>query len=165
MTQDKSGVLDAVDVILGMHVLVPIATADSAHDILDMAFTLMKPEEGQVTVLGSPPTGTEDAASNYAQIAKVVQQYRSDGYPIRLRTKVAGGMTRSILDAVREWGIDVLLLPLYPSGEVGGLSARNVAENIVDTTPCSVIMYRPTEAGSINQIVVPVLHEAEESVA
>ena len=106
MTQDKSGVHDAIDIVPGMDVLVPIATAESAPEIIDMAFTLMKPDEGQVTVLGNPPTGTEDAASNYAQIVKVVQQYRSDGYPIRLRTKVAGGYTRSILDAVREWGID-----------------------------------------------------------
>ena len=165
MGKEKSSFHDASDIIHGLHVLVPIATADSAQDIIDMAFTLMKPNEGNVTVLGNPPTGTEDAASNYAQIVKVVQQYSNNGYPIRLRTKVAGGFTRSILDAVREWGIDVLLLPMYPADEVGGLSAKNITENIVVMTPCSVLMYRPAESGKINQIIVPVLQETEEPLA
>jgi uncharacterized hydrophobic protein (TIGR00271 family) len=165
MAQEKRTTHEAVDIVPGRHILVPIATADSAQDIIDMAFTLMKPGEGHVTVLGSPPTGNEDAASNYAEIAAVVQKYINEGRPIRLRTKITATVTRSILEAVREWAIDVLLLPLYRSGENDKPSIGNVVDNIVATTSCSVLIYRPAEATRIDQIVVPVLHEAEESLA
>ncbi len=165
MTQETRAIYDAVDIIPGRHVLVPIATADSAQEIIDLAFTLMKPGEGHVTVLGNPPIETEDAASNYAEIAAVVQKYINEGRPIRLRTKITGTVTRSILEAVREWAIDVLLLPLYRSSENDEPSIGNVVDNIVATSSCSVLMYRPAEATRISQIVVPVLHEAEESLA
>lgn len=54
MTQEAKAMQDAVNIVPGRHVLVRITTADSAQDIIDMAFTLMKPGEGHVTVLGNP---------------------------------------------------------------------------------------------------------------
>ena len=138
MPQESKATNDALSTIPGRQVLVPIATADSAREIIDLAFTLLKADEGQIIVLGKPPAGSEDAASNYAEIADVVQQYINEGYKIRLRTKITGTVSRSVLEAVREWAIDVLLLPLYRSGDFEGPSIKNVVENIVATTSCSV---------------------------
>jgi nucleotide-binding universal stress UspA family protein len=156
---------DLLDIVLGRHFLVPVAMAESAQIIIDLALTLMEPREGYITVLGKPPTGTEDAASNYKRIAGIVQAYQNEGYPIRLRTKITGTFSRSILEAIREWAVDAVLLPVYRSTEFEGPSMRSVIENIVATTPCQVLMYRHALAEQFNQIVVPVLHENEVDLA
>ena len=164
MNPETKAMPDSAEIISGTQVLVPIDSADSARDIIDIALTMVKPEHGQVIVLGSPPTGSEDAASNFTEISGAVQEYTDAGFPIRLRTKISDTATRSILEAVREWAVDLLLLPVSWSGEIAGSSYRQVVDNIVAVTTCNVFIYRPPTSGIVKQIVVPVLHEGEESL-
>lgn len=145
-------------------VVVPIANPKTAPDLLMLAASLAHPDEGRIIALIVSTESLESEAEALEQLKEIVQKFETDGYDIHLRTETSTSISRGILDVVREAGGDLLVLGLRQPAR-GQVVLGTVVENVIETAPCDVLVYRAAHKSAFSRIVVPVDASLQSRVA
>lgn len=135
-------------------VIVPLANPATADALLTLAGALTSPDEGRIVGLFVSTGETEQQAVDLAELEKVVEAHANGGGQVSLNKQVATSVTRGIMDAVREEGADLLVLGARRKS--GHFQLGTINENVAESAPCSVLIYRAGQKKEIERIVVPV---------
>jgi uncharacterized hydrophobic protein (TIGR00271 family) len=135
-------------------VLVPIANPATAAKLLQLGLALIQPEHGEVIGLFVLLGDLEQETKTLDALEPIVEKLRCEGCPLVLRTQKATNVARGILDAARDANADLLILGLrqHPHRQV---VLGTIAENVLITAPCDIVIYRPSGEDAIQRVVVP----------
>ena len=145
-------------------VLVPVANPDTAPALLEIALALANPEGGKVIALMVSLGAAEDAEKQIAVIEPIINSLIELGHPVELLTVIATSISRGILDTAREIGADFLVLGLKEPSQ-GHVQLGTVVENVIETAPCDVMVYRAARDPRFDRIVVPMDGSIPASIA
>ncbi|RMG80037.1 MAG: TIGR00341 family protein, partial [Chloroflexi bacterium] len=145
-------------------VLVPVANPDTAPALLEIALALANPDGGKVIALIVSLGAAEDAEKQIAVIDPIINSLIEQGYPVELLTVIATSISRGILDTAREIGADLLVLGLKEPSQ-GHVQLGTVVENVIETAPCDVMVYRAARDPRFERIVVPMDGSMPASIA
>ncbi len=145
-------------------VLVPVANPDTAPALLEIALALANPDGGKVIALIVSLGAAEDAEKQIAVIEPIINSLIEQGYPVELLTVIATSISRGILDTAREIGADLLVLGLKEPSQ-GHVQLGTVVENVIETAPCDVMVYRAARDPRFERIVVPMDGSMPASIA
>ncbi|MBZ0300665.1 MAG: TIGR00341 family protein [Anaerolineae bacterium] len=146
-------------------VIVPVANPATAHHLIRLALALVHPEKGKVIALTVTLGDTEKEAETLDEITPICDSFAEDGHPVELVTRTAPNIARGILDAVREEDADLIVLGLNKP-EHGQVMIGSIAESVVSTAPCDVLIYRAgLHKGAFERIVVPANGSTHSRVA
>ncbi|MEQ8676947.1 MAG: TIGR00341 family protein [Aggregatilineales bacterium] len=136
--------------------LVPIANPETASDLLHLAVAMAHPEDGKVIAL-IVSTGTmENEAGAIEKLQPIIDQLEEEGNHITLETVSAPSIARGILDSARDKAADLIILGIRQHSR-GQVVLGTVVENVIQTAPCDVLIYRTNGAISgYDRIVVPI---------
>lgn len=136
-------------------VLVPMARPDTARHMLELATSLVDPQEGRVIALIVSISGeNERTAEEIAQSTPIVDEFRAKGHKVDLLAQPANSITRGILDGTREYGAEILILGVHQS-ERRRVKLGTVVENIVKAATCDVLVYRLGDTPTFDRVIVP----------
>ncbi len=126
-------------------VLVPLANPDTAPELLTLAAAMTHGGRGRVIAL-VVVLGDADAESNLDRIDAVKQmadtvRARDGQVRMEVLTRPAISVARGILDATRDEGADLVLLGVQ-APTPGGVAIGTVAEQVITTADCDVLIYR-----------------------
>ncbi len=136
-------------------IIVPVSNPDTAAHLLELACTLAHPEEGRVIALIVSLGDAEDANKRTEAIQPIVKQSADEGKPVELVAETATSISRGILDVARENGADLIVLGLQQPDQ-GKVVLGRIVENVIETAPCDVLVYRASLTPSFNRVVVPI---------
>jgi uncharacterized hydrophobic protein (TIGR00271 family) len=161
-------------------ILVPIANPATASALLELACRLVNPEHGRVIGLFVSRGEAETESGQVAAFSPMVDELRSQGFPVTLITRIAANVTRGILDVAREEKADLLVLGVRHRGRehvsptrmlemvtaLFSVRARkqtqpqvslgSLVEEIAAVAPCDLLIYRGADEHRFARIVVPV---------
>lgn len=140
-------------------IIVPIANPGTAPHMLELAISLITGGGGEVLAL---TVAQEDKAAETTKaveaIEEIVAEYNEKGdelnIDVRVVTQIAPSVTRGILDAVREYGADVLIMGMAES-ELGEVRLGSVVEDVMQAAACDVLLYRLSESPPFNRVIIP----------
>ncbi|MFP4322536.1 MAG: universal stress protein, partial [Anaerolineales bacterium] len=123
-------------------IIVPVANPQTAMALLRLATALVHPEKGRIIALSvSLGEDAESERKGRQTFDKIIQAFQDEGEPVEFMQVKATGIARGILDSVREYRADLLILGvLQPSR--GEVVIGTVAENVAQVAPCDVLIYR-----------------------
>lgn len=134
-------------------VVVPVANPATVEELLRLAALLVDTDEGQVIAVRVTTSSTEDDADAVEAITAVIKTLQAEDLPITLETVVAPSIARGIIDAARQSGADLLLLGLREPRR-GAVVLGSVAESVIETAPCDVLIYRAAPEPDYQRVVV-----------
>ncbi len=144
-------------------VLVPVANPSTAADLLHIAGALVEPTHGKIIAL-SVVEDAEQQAKSVDDVKLIVDRIRTEGYTIEHKTVVSVSISRGILDGVRETGADLLIVGIKQNKR-GQVELGTVVENLIETAPCDVMVYRAARTPDFNRVVIPVGSAAQARTA
>ncbi|TVR24331.1 MAG: DUF389 domain-containing protein [Anaerolineaceae bacterium] len=145
------------------HVLVPVANPATAIDLLHLAGALIDAETGKIYAV-SVVENAEQQAKSFDEINRIVEGIRAEGYNIEHKTVVSVSVSRGILDAAREIGADLIVLGIQQNRR-GEVALGVVAENVIETAPCDVLIYRTGRTAQFKRLVIPVGRPEQARIA
>jgi len=134
-------------------IIVPVANPATATSMLDLAVSLIDPEEGRLIALIVNTGKHEETSERLAVLQPICDDYIERGHQVELVTQIAGSVTRGILDSTREFGAELLILGVQQS-ERRQVKLGSVVENIIQAAPCDVLIYRPATNQDYKRVVV-----------
>lgn len=156
MTDDaRTNLIDPTVPEYAQVVLVPIANPATIADLLHLAGALIDPEHGKIIALSVSMGDDEQQEDAIDATDDIIQELVDEGLPIQLDTVVATSISRGILDKARESGADLIIIGSR-SPQRGEVVLGSVVENVIETAPCDVLVYRIGEDADYQRIVVPV---------
>lgn len=147
LTGNRNGYADVV--------LVPLANPATASELLHLAGALIKPKTGRIIAASVSLGDTEKHAESIEELEDVIARVRAEGYTIELERVVSTSISRGILDLAREDGADLLLLGIRHA-ERGRVVLGQVVENVIQTAPCDVLVYRTSHSPGFDRVIIPV---------
>ena len=135
-------------------IVVPIARPATAQHMLDLAVSLIDPEEGTIYAV-TVSVGNEKINETLEALQPIVDGFRERGFNVEMVTEIANSITRGILDATREYGADILILGVHQA-ERRQVKLGAVVENIIQAATCDVLVYRPGETPEFDRVLVPI---------
>ncbi|MFW5748148.1 MAG: TIGR00341 family protein [Chloroflexota bacterium] len=157
--KDVDQVPDYADVVV-----VPVANPSTAADLLHVAGSLVDPENGKIVAVSVSLGDAEKQAGITDDMKAVIDNVKAEGLNIELKTVVSTSVSRGILDQVRETGADLLLIGIKQS-QRGRIELGTVVENVMETAPCDVLIYRWAKQPDYQRIVIPIDRVPEARVA
>lgn len=145
-------------------VLVPVANPDTAADLLHLAGALAHPDEGRIIALIVSTGDAEGKAEAVEKLEAIIDEIKGEGYKITLQTEDASTIARGILDAASQSGADLLILGMHQPVR-GQVVLGTVVENVLETAPCDVLLYRRGQKSEFSRVVVPVDNTFTSQVA
>lgn len=136
-------------------VLVPLANPNTAGELLKLAAGLVHPEEGRIVGLIVSLGNVEKDAEVIAKLEAAVEELKEAGYKCSLRTEVATTIARGILDTAREVGADLIILGIKERSREK-VELGTIAESVLDTAPCDVLIYRSAINPGFSRVVIPI---------
>ncbi|MGB1285589.1 MAG: DUF389 domain-containing protein [Aggregatilineales bacterium] len=136
------------------NIVVPIARPASALHLLELAVSLIDPEEGKVYAV-TVSTGDEKINDTLEALQPIIDDFIERGHNVEMVTEIAASITRGILDATREYGADILILGVHQA-ERRQVKLGSVVENIIEAATCDVLVYRPGESPDYDRVMVPI---------
>lgn len=134
-------------------VIVPLANPKTARELLNLAASLVHPEDGKIIALTISLGETETEAQSIHQLEPIVEECQEHGDPVELISVTATGVARGILDTVREYRGDLLILGVHKPMH-GQVVIGTVAENVATTAPCDVLLYRSSQSPNFSRTLV-----------
>lgn len=132
-----------------------MARPDTARHMLELATSLVDPDEGRVIALIVSMSGdNERTAEAIAQCTPIIEEFKAEGHNVELLAQPANSVTRGILDGTREYGAEILILGVHQS-ERRRVKLGAVVENIVKAATCDVLVYRLGDTPTFDRVVVP----------
>lgn len=132
-------------------IVVPIARPDTAAQMLELASSLVDPEEGKVIAL---TVGITDEGEKTAERMEAIEPIIAQFEHVELVTQIASSITRGILDGAREQRAELLIMGVHRSDR-RSVELGRVVENIIEAAPCNVIIYRTGDYTDFKRVVVP----------
>ncbi|GAB5491847.1 MAG: hypothetical protein Phog2KO_20620 [Phototrophicaceae bacterium] len=142
-------------------IVVPIARPDTATQMLELATSLIDPEEGKVIAL---TVGINDDGEKTAERMEAVEPIIAQFEHVELVTQIASSITRGILDGAREQRAEALLMGVHRSDR-REVVLGSVVENIIEAAPCNVLIYRTGDSDDFQRVVVPLDNNAMTGMA
>ena len=142
-------------------ILVPIARPDTAAQMLELATSLIDPEDGKVIAL---TVGINDEGEKTAERMEAVEPIIAQFEHVELVTQIASSITRGILDGAREQRAEALLMGVHRSDR-REVVLGSVVENIIEAAPCNVLVYRTGDSNDFQRVVVPLDNNAMTGMA
>lgn len=146
-------------------VLVPIANPQTAPDLLHLAAALAHPEEGRIIPLIVTLGDVEKSAEAYEELEAICDEVMTEGIDLEIQQTVSTSVARGVLDTAREIGADLIILGLNKNRARGQSSLGTVVENVLETAPCDVLVYRPGQQSDFKRIMIPVRNTFQAQVA
>lgn len=135
-------------------IIVPVTDPEKAVQVFKLAAALVDPDEGRIIAL-NVGLGNADAQGQIEHaIAPFVMALKAQGIHIELITHISTSIARGVLDTVREEGADLVILGA-PSMKRGRVEIDSVAQNIAETAPCDVLIFRDSSKHQYSRIIVP----------
>ena len=122
-------------------VLVPVANPNTAAALLDLALTFATAEKSRVIALYVLLGNLDLEAKSVDSLEPIIEELKAAENPIEFQTRKATNLARGILDAAREDDVDLIILGLTQHIR-GHVVLGTVAENVLVTAPCNVLIYR-----------------------
>lgn len=140
-------------------IIVPISNPETAPHMLELAISLITGGGGEVLALTvADEDNTAETSKAVEAIEAIVEEYDERGeelgIEVRVVTQIAQSPTRGILDAVREYGADILIMGMADSSS-GTVRMGSVVEDVVQAATCDVLLYRRSESPPFNRVIVP----------
>lgn len=136
--------------------LVPIANPETASDLLHLAVALAHPEDGKVIALVVSTGTMENEAGAIEKLQTIIDELEAEGNQITMETVSAPSIARGILDSARDKAADLIILGIRQHAR-GQVVIGTVVENVIQTAPCDVLIYRTNgTATDFKRIVVPI---------
>ena len=136
-------------------IVVPVSRPDTAKAMLQLATSLIDPEEGVVLALVCATEGSEQAHKATDQMRELIQHFVDEGHNIEPVTELAISVSRGILDVARERGADLIMMGVHKADR-RRVKLGTVVENVIQAAPCDVLIYRISHSPSFNRVIVPV---------
>ena len=138
-------------------VVVPLGRPDTAVEMLRIAGEIVHPREGLVIALVISLGNAEQTATVSDELQQIIDEFSQTGagHRVELVTEMAGSVSRGILDVARERVADVIILGVQRSTQ-GRVKLGTVVENVIETAPCGVLIYRRGHTPGFDQVVAPV---------
>lgn len=136
-------------------VLVPVARPDTALAMLELATTLIHPENGRIIALTVASTEGSEATSEMVEsLEPIIQQLTTVGHPIEMVTQIASSVTRGILEGVREHNADLLIVGVHMPDR-RQVQLGSVVENLMEAATCDLLVYRLGTRTEYDRVLVP----------
>ena len=135
-------------------ILVPTSRPDTAQLMIELALSMVDPDEGKVIALVVSLNDSEQASEILDTIQPVIDAFQNDGHPVELRTDIAVKVSRGILDFARENGVDGIIMGAHIA-ERGNVELGPVVENVMIGAPCDVYVYRFASENSLTAPLEP----------
>lgn len=135
-------------------VIVPISKPDTAMPMLQLAASLIDPEDGKVIALTVGLADAGEMTSERLESLQLILDQIDEVPHIEHVTQIASSITRGILDGAREQGAEALIIGVQTSSE-NEVNLGNVVENIISAAPCNVLIYRTGDAPEFERVIVP----------
>jgi uncharacterized hydrophobic protein (TIGR00271 family) len=135
--------------------LVPIANPETAPALLQLAGTLVHPEEGRIVALIVTLGDVESQDEAITELEEIVEEFKAGGCTCELFTEVSTSIARGILDTAGEIGADLIVLGLQPHDK-GEVVLGTVVESVLQTAPCDVLIYQGVNGVEFRRVVIPV---------
>lgn len=138
-------------------ILVPLANPRTAPILLEVALGMAEPENGKVLGLVVSVGDAEGKARATKALQPIVDHLCSEKMAgetqrLQLISADATSISRGILDTVREYKTDLIILGVKQA--IGGeVILGTVAENVADTAPCDVLIYRDAHTHEFKRVV------------
>ena len=142
-------------------IVVPIARPDTAAQMLELASSLVDPEEGKVIAL---TVGINDEGEKTAERMEAIEPIIAQFEHVELVTQIASSITRGILDGAREQRAESLIMGVHRSDR-REVELGSVVENIIRAAPCNVMIYRTGDYTDFKRVVVPLDNNAMTGMA
>ena len=136
-------------------VVVPVANPKTAVELLHLAADLVHSEEGKVKALMVSLGNAEGDDQSINELDPICEKMIANGHPVELLTRTSTSIARGILDTARELGADLILLGLQQPKH-GDVILGTVVENVLAAAPTDVIVYRDSQHGEFDRVLVPV---------
>lgn len=136
-------------------VLVPIAMPDTAVHMLELATSLVDPENGRVIAVTVSTGPNEEGSKARKALQPIIDGYVERGHRVELITQIASSVTRGILDAARDYEVDMIILGVERS-TLRQVRLGSIAENVMKAAACDVLIYRISDSPGYDRVVVPV---------
>ena len=137
-------------------VVVPVASPETAPQMLELATSLVERNAGRVLALtvASSDDDSEEISRNLDDLEEIVQPFIDDGFQVEVVTQIASSITRGILDGAREHGAETLILGVHQPAR-RAVKLGSIVENIIEAAPCDVLVYRPGDRTEYQRVFVP----------
>ena len=137
-------------------VLVPVANPETIPDMIHLAFALAHPEDGKVIALSVSLGDVEQEATTIDEVKEIIDSIYQENQRVTIESITATSVARGILDATREFGVDLVILGLQQPRR-GEVMLGKVVETVTQTAACDVIIYRHVARKEpFDRVVVPV---------
>ncbi|MCB9450124.1 MAG: TIGR00341 family protein [Anaerolineaceae bacterium] len=136
-------------------VLVPVANPATAPHMLHLGSIMAHPANGRVIALIVSLGDPESLAKSASQLEPIVAEFQEAGHPVELVTEVATSIARGILDVARDTMADLVILGIMKPTR-GQAAMGTIAEGVIATAPCDVLVYRHATKTEFSRIIVPV---------
>jgi len=136
-------------------IMVPVSRPDTAKRMLELAVSMVDPEDGRVIALVVALDDTEKASQLTETLEPTIQAFIDEGHTIEIETVLATSISRGILDAARERSADLLILGVQKPDR-RQVQLGSVVENVMQAAPCNVLVYRTSEISNYRRIAVPI---------
>lgn len=135
------------------NVIVPVANPKTAAPMLELAVTLADDENGRViAVIVADGEANEKIAELEDQLEPLIATMNEAGHNIELQTQIASNVTRGILDAVREYDADMLIMGVQRHDR-RQVKLGSVVHNVLDAATCDVLIYRLGDEHNYHRVV------------
>ena len=146
-------------------VVVPVARPDTAPHMLQLAISLIDPDDDNCKVYALTVSIEEEETSERLEyLTPIVNAFNSQGHHVELVTQIASSITRGILDGAREHGAEALVIGVHRPDR-GQVKLGSVVENIIEAAPCNVLVYRPAASVKFDHVFVPIDNNANNPAA
>ena len=145
-------------------IIVPVARPDSAIQMLKLAHAMINVEKGRIIALTIALSDSEQIHTVNKEITPVIEELQEQDLPVELLTEISTSISRGILDAIREHNADILIMGVnQPDRQQVKLGT--VVENVIQTAPCDVVIYRLSQFSNIGRVIVPIDGDSHDTVA
>ncbi len=135
-------------------IIVPLANPNTGRALLRLAIALEHPEDGRIIALSvSIDEDAESEKKGREEFQKMFSEFQKQGEPVEFLQVKAPGIARGILDTVREYRADLLILGVRQPSR-GEVVIGTVAENVAQVAPCDVLIYRSAHHDEFDRVVV-----------
>jgi len=145
-------------------VVVPLAKPATAPHMLELAVALADPDSGRVIAMTVTDGEDEETDQRLSELQPIVDEFVNEGHPVELVTQIAGSVARGILDGVREYQAETLIIGVKQAGR-RQVKLGTLVENIVAAAPCNVLIYRPSDSPAYDSVVVPISDSNESLIS
>lgn len=133
-------------------IVIPVANPHTAPNLLRLAGALVD-EGGRVLAVMVTLSGSEKQRTSIEDMQEVIDKFCEEDCPVEFITVQAPSVSRGILDEVREQQADLLILGVQRPTR-GEVEIGSIAENVVATAPCDVLLYRDVPRSEFKRVVV-----------